>query len=103
MATKYIHIAQIDVAPEDEAEFNRLYDEEHVPRLTAVPGVISGRRFKLHTPGPAAIPRYLAVYELESPDIPQSKAWKEAAETPNWHRVRKTMTARTGGTFEAMK
>jgi hypothetical protein len=101
MAT-YIHIAQIDVAPEDEAEFNRLYDEEHVPRLTAVPGVISGRRFKLNGGARGTIPRYLAIYELESPDIPQSKAWEEAAETPNWLRVRKTMTARTGGTFKAM-
>ncbi len=100
---KYIHIAQIDVPPEHEAEFNRLYDEEHVPRITSVPGVISGRRFKIRGGKRGEIPRYLAIYELESPDIPQSKAWEEAAETPNWHRVRKTMTARQGGTFEAME
>ena len=91
---KYIHVAQIDVPPEHEAEFNRLYDEEHVPRITSVPGVISGRRFKLNNGARGEIPRYLAIYELESPDIPLSKAWEIAAETPNWHKVRKTMTAR---------
>lgn len=100
---KYIHIAQIDVPAEHEAEFNRLYDEEHVPRITSVPGVISGRRFKLNGGARGEIPRYLAIYELESPDIPQSKEWEIAAETPNWHKVRKTMTARMGGTFEAME
>ena len=63
--TKYIHIAQIDVAPEHEAEFNRLYDEEHVPRITSVPGVISGRRFKLNGGTRGEIPRYLAIYQLE--------------------------------------
>ena len=103
MPTRYIYIAQIDVAPEDEAEFNRLYDAEHIPRLTAVPGVISGRRYKLNTTGAGSVPRYLAIYELESPDIPGSKAWKEAAETPNWHRVRKTMTVRNGGGFTLME
>jgi len=101
--SNYIHIAQIDVPPEHEAEFNRLYDEEHVPRITSVPGVISGRRYKLNAGARGEIPRYLAIYELESPDIPQSKAWEEAAETPNWRRVRKTMTMRMGGTFEAME
>ena len=99
MPAKYIYIAQIDVAPEDEAEFNRLYDAEHIPRLTAVPGVISGRRYKLNAPGAGTVPRYLAIYELESPDIPQSEAWRVAAETENWLRVRKTMTVRNGGGF----
>jgi hypothetical protein len=78
--SKYIHIAQIDVPAEHEAEFNRLYDEEHVPRITSVPGVLSGRRFKLNGGARGEIPRYLAIYELES-----------------------TMTARMGGTFEAME
>ena len=100
--SKYIFIAQIDVPPEREEEFNNLYDTEHVPRLTAVPGVISGRRYKLTQPGAGDVPRYLAIYELESPDIPQSEAWREAGETPNWLRVRTTMTARMGGTFEEM-
>lgn len=100
---RYIHIAQIEVPPEHEAEFNRLYDSEHVPRITSVPGVISGRRFKLNGGARGEIPRYLAIYELESPDIPQSKAWEEAAETPSWHKVRQTMTARLGGTFEEME
>jgi hypothetical protein len=99
---RYIHVAQIEVPAEHEAEFNSLYDSEHVPRITSVPGVISGRRYKLDDAGWGGVPRYLAIYELESGDLPHTKAWEEAAETPTWHAMRKKMTVRQGGTFKVM-
>ena len=42
--TKYLFLASMDVAPEKEALFNEVYDEEHVPNLLKVPGVISVTR-----------------------------------------------------------
>ena len=39
IATKYLFIASMDVAPEKEALFNEVYDQEHVPNLLRVPGV----------------------------------------------------------------
>jgi hypothetical protein len=39
-----ILIVRIDVAPQMEEEFNRWYDQEHVPNILAVPGVIFGKR-----------------------------------------------------------
>src|SRR5437870_3555475 len=36
----------MNVEPAAEAEFNKWYDEEHIPALAAVPGVLCARRFR---------------------------------------------------------
>ncbi len=46
---KWIFTAAMDVDPDKEALFNEVYDREHIPFLTKVPGVISATRFKLDT------------------------------------------------------
>jgi antibiotic biosynthesis monooxygenase (ABM) superfamily enzyme len=73
-------LMMIDVKPEDEAGFNRWYNEEHIPELMALPGFISARRFEVEGEGQ----KYLAIYELEDAkvfDTPQYKAWREASES----------------------
>jgi hypothetical protein len=80
----------MNVVPEAEADFNAWYDEEHIPRLSAVPGVLSARRFRIVTASSEAQHRYLALYHLTSPDVCSSKAWEEAAVTPWTVKVRPT-------------
>src|SRR4051794_11398061 len=46
---KWIFTASMDVDPDKEALFNEVYDTEHVPHLSKVPGVISATRVKTHT------------------------------------------------------
>ena len=46
MADKYVYIAAMDVDPDKEADFNDCYDNEHVPGLLKVPGVLSARRWR---------------------------------------------------------
>ena len=99
---KHLYIAQLDVPAEHEAEFNRLYDEEHVPNLLAVPGVLGGQRYKLAGSETGGMPRYLAIYELESPDIPETDAWKQAATTEGWVEVRQHVSKRMLGAFTRM-
>jgi len=70
-----------DVAPEVEEEFNAWYDAEHIPNLSAVPGVLSARRFR----SPGAGHKYVATYHLTTPEVSASDAWKQAAYTP-WTR-----------------
>ena len=41
---KWIFTAAMDVAPDKEALFNEVYDQEHIPLITKVPGVISATR-----------------------------------------------------------
>jgi hypothetical protein len=66
----------MNIAPELEAEFNEWYDKEHIPALSAVPGVLCARRFR-GTGGRA----YVALYHLATPDVVESAEWKQARES----------------------
>ncbi len=48
-----------------EDEYNRWYDEVHVPDLVALPGVASAQRFRHSSAGPQGRHGYLAIYELD--------------------------------------
>ena len=91
----YIFTARMDVTPEKEALFHEVYDTEHVPLLSKVPGVISIARFKtqelvLAIGGERQTifledePTFSAIYEIESPDVISSDAWMEASEAGRW-------------------
>ena len=43
----HIFVVQLDIPAEHEAEFNRVYDTEHFPMLSKVPGVRSAARYRL--------------------------------------------------------
>jgi len=74
-------IVRIDVEPEVEEEFNRWYNEEHIPTLLKVPGVLWARR-AINT-GKGS--KYIAVYEHENIDVQNSEAYRKAAQT-EWTR-----------------
>jgi hypothetical protein len=62
----------------DEDEFNRWYFEEHIRERLACPGFISARRFvAVHSH-----PRYLALYEIDSPDALATPEYQELARSP---------------------
>ena len=46
---KWVFTAAMDVDPDKEALFNEVYDQEHVPHLRKVPGVVSVTRARLDT------------------------------------------------------
>ncbi len=95
IATKYLFIVSMDVTKEKEALFNEVYDTEHVPLLLKVPGVRAVTRWKTE---PAAFnlggerkvldggtePNYVAIYEIDTPDVLLSKEWAEAVEKGRW-------------------
>ena len=70
-------IVWVDVPPETEDEFNRWYNEEHLAELLAVPGVLSAARYEAVKSGP----KHMAVYELESPAVIQTEAFKNRPRT----------------------
>jgi hypothetical protein len=95
LAAKYLFIVAMDVAKDKEALFNEVYDTEHVPLLSKVPGVrgvtrlktepaafnIGGERKTLDGSGQAS---YVALYEIDSPAVLLSKEWAEAGEKGRW-------------------
>jgi hypothetical protein len=64
-------MAWTDVDSEHEAAFNEWYDTEHMLRLGAVPGFLSGARYRALRGGP----KYLAMYELDDHTVLRTSAF----------------------------
>jgi len=77
-------IVQTDVAPEMEEEFNRWYDEEHIPRLLKVPGVLMAKRGQNTGSGQ----KYIATYEHEDSEVQHTSDYKNAIETEWTRKIR---------------
>lgn len=75
----------MNVVPAFEAEFNNWYDQEHLPGIAAVPGVLSARRFRATD---STSQRYLALYHLTAPEVASCPQWAKAVETPWTLKVR---------------
>lgn len=98
----YIYLVQLDVPSELEDEFNRIYDEEHVPALLAVPGVRRCVRYRLeHTNKKEGMARYAAVYEVDSADIPNGPTWRQQSDQGEWvTKIRPRLTNRSHSLFK---
>jgi hypothetical protein len=83
-AARALFISLGDIPVEHEEEFNRWYNEEHVPLISKVPGVLRARRFF----DLAGKPRYVALYELAGPQVRQQPEWQAAVTTPWTKRIR---------------
>ena len=84
----YMFMVQTDIPAEDEAEFNRLYDAVHLPGLRKVPGVRNAYRYRLETTNADGFPRYMAVYEIDSPDVIDSEPWTAAVQDEWTEKIR---------------
>ena len=69
-------LVMMDIDPEHEEDFNRWYDEEHVPERKAIPGFLTARRYRAVEGGP----KYLAIYEMDSPEVLDSEAYRFVSE-----------------------
>lgn len=67
-------LVMADIDPANEDDFNRWYEEEHLAERLAVPGFLTARRFVAIE----GAPKYLALYDLESPEVLQSEVYRHA-------------------------
>jgi hypothetical protein len=89
----YIYMVQMDIPAEHEAELNRIYDAEHVPMLSKVPGVHKVTRYRLER----------SIYEIDSPAIVESKEWEVASAWGDWAtKIRPHTTSRHHSFFEKL-
>lgn len=103
----------LEVAPEHETDFNKWYDEEHIPMLSKVPGWLRTRRFVLKdsgasgklvgTDGFKTPPKYLALHEYANTAVFEKPEWKAATSTEWRDRVFKNVTKFERRTFEVYK
>ena len=81
-----------DVTPEVEEEFNGWYNEEHAPDRVGVKGILSVARYQAIGNGP----KYIAVMELETPDVVEQPHFLKLVGENSSPWTRK-MTARDSG------
>lgn len=86
----YIYIVKMDVPVDVEQDFNDWYNKEHIPGLASVPGCFRARRFQAID----GQPKYMAVYEIEKPDVINSDAWAKARDTAWTEKIRPHMQNR---------
>lgn len=72
-----------DVPAEVDEEFNRWYNEEHIPERLSIPGVLNAARYEAVKGGP----KYLACYELSEAQAHYSDVWQGLLKNPTeWSR-----------------
>lgn len=98
------YVVEADVAPEHDADFNAWYEREHLPGLAGVPGTIHAARYRRMS----GAPRYLACYDLLSPDSLSRAEWLSVRHTewsarirPLFKNTRRTMFFRPQDMVEA--
>ena len=77
-----IFMVYVDIDAQHAPEFNKWYNEEHLPELLSVPGILSAARYEAVKGGP----QYLACYELESVAVMRTPAFNNRPRTP-WGQI----------------
>jgi hypothetical protein len=72
---EWLNVVTVDIEDAHAGEFNRWYNEVHVPEILRCPGWIANRRYECVD----GEPRFLAVYDLEDDERPfNSPEWEAA-------------------------
>ena len=82
--TAWLYIVHTDIPGNVVDEYNEWYDQEHLPRLVTVPGVVRARRYT----AVSGSPRYLTAYELTDPNAFESPEGLKARKTPWTEKMR---------------
>jgi hypothetical protein len=89
-------LASMDVVPGKERLFHDVYNTEHVPNLSTVPGVLAVVRlrpvpFRMAIGGgmrdvevPDGEPAFTALYTVTGPEVLESEAFGTAVEAGRW-------------------
>ncbi len=68
---KHVFVVMTNATGDRDAEFNKWYDNQHIPDVLRIPGIVAAQRFKISNAqlGDAKSQwKYLALYELDTDD-----------------------------------
>jgi hypothetical protein len=78
LAGKGMLLTSMDIDPNDEADFNRWYDREHLIERVAIDGFLEARRYIAHQ----GSPKYLCLYSTATFEVLDSPAYRKALMNP---------------------
>ena len=96
----YCMMITFEISPEDEAEFNEIYDDDHIPTIMKLDGVTEVIRFKDPGPNEKGLLVYSALYFMTQENLHLTPEWQALSDAGRWKPVIrpkvKSRTRRTG-------
>ena len=86
-AAPYCMIITFEIAPEDEAEFNDIYDNDHIPNILELDGLLEVIRFRDARPNEKGFLVYSALYMLARENLHETAEWKARSDLGRWAPV----------------
>ncbi|KAJ3744178.1 hypothetical protein DFH05DRAFT_1615961 [Lentinula detonsa] len=98
---KFVLYASLDVKAEGEAEFNKWYEEEHIPMISKTPGWLRSRRYILSNSAvrgsidpEVTVCKYIAIHDFSTGGYMDTPEMKAAIGTPWRDEVMKFIDVR---------
>jgi len=76
-----------EIAPADEAEFNDIYDNDHIPTIMQLPGVLEVIRFRDAQMNERGYLVYSAIYFMAQENLHETPEWKKLSDMGRWMPV----------------
>ena len=86
-AAPYCMIITFEIAPEDEAEFNDIYDNDHIPTLLDLDGVLEVIRFRDAAPNDKGFLVYSALYMFTRENLHETPEFTALSNLGRWAPV----------------
>jgi hypothetical protein len=83
----YCMMITFEIEPGDEAEFNDIYDNDHVPNILKLDGVLEVIRFRDAEPNEKGLLVYSALYMLARENLHLTPEWKALSDLGRWAPV----------------
>ncbi|KAJ3813608.1 hypothetical protein EV368DRAFT_82663 [Lentinula lateritia] len=107
---KFIFVVGLEVKTEGEADFNKLYNEEHIPMISKIPGWLRSRRYILSNSAirgsidaEVTVCKYLVIHDFSDGGYMDTSEMKAAASTPWVNEVLKSIVRREARHFTLLK
>jgi hypothetical protein len=85
--TPYCMMVTFEIAPEDEREFNEIYDRDHIPNIFKLEGVVEVIRFRDAVPNEKGWLVYSALYLFARENLHETPEWKALSDLGRWAPV----------------
>jgi hypothetical protein len=76
-----------EIDPKDEAEFNEIYDKDHIPNILRLEGVEQIIRVKDAKPNEKGYLVYTAIYFIAKENLHETPEWTELSNLGRWAPV----------------
>jgi hypothetical protein len=83
----YCMIITFEISPADEAEFNEIYDTDHIPNILKLDGLLEVIRFRDASPNDKGYLVYSALYMMTTENLHLTPEWTALSDLGRWAPV----------------